>query len=122
MSLLVNIRQLASKSLCLQGEMACADLDWDTRDELIQVTQPLQYDLQVQKLGQGILVQGCLRQLLDCQCARCLKTYVHEVKNAHWNCLLELEGEEKVAIINDCVDLTPPMREDILLAFPQHPL
>ena len=35
---------------------------------------------------------------------------------------LPLEGEEEVPVINDCVDLTPYMREDILLAFPQHPL
>ena len=39
-----------------------------------------------------------------------------------WACHLALEGEEKVAVINDCVDLTPYIREDILLAFPQHPL
>ncbi len=35
---------------------------------------------------------------------------------------MELEGEEKAAIINDCVDLTPYIRDDIFLAFPQHPL
>ena len=39
-----------------------------------------------------------------------------------WACHLALEGEEKVAVINDCVDLTPYIREDILLAFPQQPL
>ncbi len=33
-----------------------------------------------------------------------------------------LEGEEAVSIKNDCVDLTPWVREDILLEFPQHPL
>ena len=40
----------------------------------------------------------------------------------HWTALLPLEGEEKVPIDNDCVDLTPYLREDILLEFPQHPL
>jgi uncharacterized metal-binding protein YceD (DUF177 family) len=33
-----------------------------------------------------------------------------------------LEGEDKVSVENDCVDLTPFIREDILLDFPQHPL
>jgi uncharacterized protein len=33
-----------------------------------------------------------------------------------------LHGEERVAVVNDCVDLTPYVREDILLEFPQHPL
>ena len=32
------------------------------------------------------------------------------------------EGEDRVAVDNDCVDLTPYLREDILLEFPQHPL
>jgi uncharacterized metal-binding protein YceD (DUF177 family) len=35
---------------------------------------------------------------------------------------LPLEGEDKVPVDNDCVDLTPFVREDILLEFPQHPL
>ena len=39
-----------------------------------------------------------------------------------WIADLPLVGEEKVAVDNDCVDLTPYLREDILLAFPQHPL
>jgi len=33
-----------------------------------------------------------------------------------------LEGEEMVVVTNGCVDLTPYIREDIVLAFPQHPL
>jgi uncharacterized protein len=32
------------------------------------------------------------------------------------------EGEQAAPIVNDCVDLTPYLREDILLEFPQHPL
>jgi uncharacterized metal-binding protein YceD (DUF177 family) len=43
-----------------------------------------------------------------------------ELRN--WACLLALEGEEKVSVNHDCIDLTPSVREDILLGFPQHPL
>jgi uncharacterized metal-binding protein YceD (DUF177 family) len=35
---------------------------------------------------------------------------------------LPLEGPEKAAMKDDLVDLTPYLREDILLEFPQHPL
>ena len=35
---------------------------------------------------------------------------------------MPLSGEDKVEVVNDSVDLTPHIREDILLAFPQHPL
>ena len=33
-----------------------------------------------------------------------------------------MEDGEMVPIKNDCVDLTPLVREDILLGFPPHPL
>ena len=39
-----------------------------------------------------------------------------------WTQYLPLEGEDAVPIKNDCVDLTPLVREDILLEFPRHPL
>jgi uncharacterized metal-binding protein YceD (DUF177 family) len=33
-----------------------------------------------------------------------------------------LDGDDKALVVNDCVDLTPYLRDDIFLAFPQHPL
>ena len=36
--------------------------------------------------------------------------------------MLAVDGEEKVIINNDLIDLTPYIREDILLGFPQRPL
>jgi uncharacterized metal-binding protein YceD (DUF177 family) len=36
--------------------------------------------------------------------------------------MLELDGPDPVKVQNDVVDLTPYVREDIFLAFPQHPL
>jgi uncharacterized metal-binding protein YceD (DUF177 family) len=39
-----------------------------------------------------------------------------------WACHLPLEGEDKITADNDSVDLTPYIREDMLLEFPQHPL
>jgi uncharacterized protein len=59
---------------------------------------------------------------LDCECGRCLKKFKSEIKLTGWAVHLPLEGEEKVSVENDCVDLTPFVREDILLNFPQHPL
>jgi uncharacterized metal-binding protein YceD (DUF177 family) len=59
---------------------------------------------------------------LLCLCVRCLKPFEFPLKLDKWTQLLPLAGEEKVSVVNDCVDLTPFMREDILLEFPQHPL
>ncbi len=73
-------------------------------------------------LHDAILVTGSLALPLECECARCLKKFKTELKLAGWAAHLPLEGEDKVAVENDCVDLTPFVREDILLDFPQHPL
>ncbi|HVM50914.1 MAG TPA: YceD family protein [Candidatus Acidoferrum sp.] len=122
MPLLVNLRHLQAHDAHLKGELSVEDLDIDSRDEVIQVTQPLRYDLEVQKVEGGLLVQGKLHLLLDCQCVRCLKAFQQALDLKPWTILVPLEGEEKAPVVSDCVDLTPFVREDILLEFPRHPL
>lgn len=122
MSLPVNLRHLADRNLVLRGELPATELDFDARDEMIRVERPLQYDLEVQKLDRSLLLRGCLRLTLDCQCVRCLKAFSHQLGLEDWTCHIALAGEERAPVVNDCVDLTPYLREDILLQFPQHPL
>jgi uncharacterized metal-binding protein YceD (DUF177 family) len=111
MSLTVNLRHLENRNLVLRGELPLADLAFDLRDDLIRATQPLHYDLEIELLDDSLLVQGLLRLKLECQCVRCLKDFEFELALDPW-----------MSIKNDCVDLTPLVREDILLGFPQHPL
>jgi uncharacterized protein len=122
MLLVVNLRHLAKHNLVLQGELPARELDIDTHDEVIRVTQPLRYDAEVQKLAKSLLLRGELRLALDCQCVRCLKPFQHPLAIEDWTCDVPLDGEEAARVVNDCVDLTPYVREDILLALPQHPL
>ncbi len=122
MALLVNLRLLEAHNLHLTGELSLAELDLDTGDEMIRPGHALTYDLEVQKLEEGLLVQGRLELDLACQCVRCLKAFDQHLELATWACHLPFEGEEAVRVVNDCVDLTPYLRDDILLEFPQHPL
>ena len=122
MPLLFNLRHLEEDSLDLKGELSAADLELDTLDELVHLPSPLLYDLEVQKLDTAILARGRLELNLECECVRCLKPFRLPLKLDNWACHLPLEGEDKVSVVNDSVDLTPYLREDIVLAFPQHPL
>ncbi|HYV26982.1 MAG TPA: YceD family protein [Candidatus Eisenbacteria bacterium] len=122
MSLLVNLRHLEKKNLLLTGELPVELLELEGVDELIHVQLPLKYDLEIQKFEKSILAQGSLELSLQCECVRCLKPVPWRLDLSDWACHLPFEGEEKVTIANDCVDLTPYIREDILLSFPQHPL
>ncbi len=122
MPLFINLRHLEEDGLKLQGALPAAELDLDLRDDLVRAESPLQYDLEVQKLSAEILVQGRLRLPLQCLCVRCLKPFEFPLNLERWTQLLPLTGEEQVSVVNECVDLTPFIREDILLGFPQHPL
>jgi uncharacterized protein len=118
----VNLRHLEEHDLHLQGELPVAELDLGVNDELVHAVQPLRYDLTVELLHDAVLATGSLALPLTCECARCLKPFKTELKLTGWAAHLPLEGEDKVSVENDCVDLTPFVREDILLDFPQHPL
>lgn len=117
-----NICHLERKNLRLQGELPAEELDAGDIDELISVRQPLQYDLEIERLSDSILVQGEVSLVIDCECARCLKPFRHTISFPDWSADLPLEGEEKVVVENDSVDLTPLLREDTVLAFPRRPL
>src|SRR3954471_2498626 len=93
MPLLVNIRHLEKDAVRLQGELPVAELDLEGVDELIHPTQPLTYDIEVQKLDKGILAQGSLELVLDCECVRCLNPFQYRLELPDWACHLALEGE-----------------------------
>ena len=122
MSLRVNLRHLAREEIELQGELPAAELDLEIHDEMVKVNDPLEYDLVVQSLDDSVLARGALTLPLDCECVRCLKSFKYRLELPDWTCHLPLKGEEAVRVTDDSVDLTPPIREDILLALPAHPV
>jgi uncharacterized protein len=122
MSLLVNLRQLEKGSKRLQGDIPAESLEVDSLDELIHTDGPLRYDIEVQKMERSILARGGISLKLRCECARCLQPFSHKMEIADWTCHAPLEGDERASVTSDCVDLTPYIREDIVLGLPQHPL
>jgi uncharacterized protein len=125
MPLTINLRHLENRNLVLCGELPLTELDFALRDDMIRATQSLHYDLEIELRDDALLVQGLLQLTLECQCVRCLRNFEFDLELDPWTLhlpLKPLEGEDAVSIKNDCVDLTPLMREDILLGFPQHPL
>ncbi len=122
MPLKVNLRHLEAHNVRLKGELPLEELDLGADDELIHAAAPLHYTIDVQRMEHSLLLRGHLRLPLKCECVRCLKEFDCDLDLPEWTRLLPLEGEENTSVTNDCVDLTPYVREDILLEFPQHPL
>ena len=122
MPLTFNLRHVESKDLHLEGELPSEELDLDLKDEVIRTVGPLRYDLEVQNIEGQILVQGILELPMEFDCVRCLKKLERPLVLEDWTCHLPLVGEDAAPVSNDLVNLTPYIREDILLALPQHPL
>ncbi len=122
MPLTFNVRQAEKDALTLEGEIPAEDLDWGNTDDCIQTLQPIRYHIEVQLLNGAYVAQGTVGTVLDCTCVRCLKKFQEPIEIEGWACHVVTEGEDAVKVVNDCIDLTPFLREDILLAFPQHPL
>jgi uncharacterized protein len=120
--LAVNLRHLVKRDLRLSGEISAQELELEGLDDLVRVLGPVQYELQVEKMERSLLVRGRLTARLECQCVRCLKTFPYTIDLPGFAVDLPLEGEDAVAQEGDFVDLTPSLREDMVLAFPQHPL
>jgi len=122
MPVIVNLRQLEGRELHLEGEIPAEELDVAGMDDLIEPASGLRYSLDIGRHERGLLLQGRLDMSLQCECARCLTPFRRELSLPDWCCLLTWEGEDAVVVRNDCVDLTPQLREDMVLALPQRPL
>lgn len=121
MPLLIDLRRLSDDSILIEGELSPAELDIVQDDECVALKEPLHYRLSVQKQDDNILVMGELSFVLDCECVRCLRPFKMPIKTEYAD-FLPLEGEDAVLVKDDCIDLTFRLREDTLLAYPQHPL
>jgi uncharacterized metal-binding protein YceD (DUF177 family) len=71
----------------------------------------IDYDLQAARLGEECLVTGHLMAKLTVICARCAEPLPYQIQVPDFQHTLEIKNEEPI-------DLTPMIREDIILCFP----
>ena len=108
----VHLKQIPIQGLHLEGEEECPIQDLES--EGIRCAGRLYYDVDVGVAGGGLWSNGSLSQPVELRCVSCLKKFLHEVRVPAFAVHTELHGPE-------IVDLTPFMREDILLNLPAHP-
>jgi uncharacterized protein len=118
----VNLRLLSEEPAHLEGELPAQEYGTELRDELMKFEEPLQYELDVERQPDGLLVTGSMETTVSCECARCLKPFRLPIADPDYTALVPLSGEDAVPIDGDFADLTPLLREDIYLALPANPL
>ena len=122
MPLEINIKHLENGEKNYQGEIPLEELNLDTQDELIRPCSGLKYDFSAEIHEKNVLFRGAIRLSFRFECARCLTPFEKETDIAHWSQLIAFAGDDAAPLDNDCLDLTPVLREDMLLSLPQHPL
>jgi uncharacterized metal-binding protein YceD (DUF177 family) len=108
----IHLKQIPVEGLHLEGTDPSKMLDLQERS--VQPVSDVQYSLDVGLSDGGLFATGQVGVDLDLQCVGCLEHFRYPLRVPDFACQIELTGSETV-------DLTEPVREDILLALPPHP-
>lgn len=100
----------------LRGETDPSALDLGPVDGLFEPKGGMRYDLRVERLGNELLVRGRVAQSLTCVCSRCAEPFESEAVDGAYTAIYPVEAG------TEYVDLTPEMREAIILALPGYPV
>lgn len=109
----VHLRQIPADGLHLEGDETTDILDLPPGEE-IQTLGPVHYALDIGLSEGGLFATGSLGADVELHCVRCLEPFAYPVRLNDVALQMELTTGETV-------DLTPHLREDILLALPAYP-
>src|SRR5437660_4455734 len=103
---------MTAQGLHLEGKEDCPIQELES--EVFFFKQKTAYEIDLGVAGGALWANGSLSQLVELRCVSCLGKFVHEIRVPAFAVHMELPGPETI-------NLTPFMREDILLNLPAHP-
>jgi uncharacterized metal-binding protein YceD (DUF177 family) len=107
-----HLKQIPAQDRQWEGVEACPIHDVEA--EGIRCAGQLHYSIDVGIAGGALWARGSLLQPVELRCVSCLEKFVYEIRVPGFAVHTELPGPETV-------DLTPFIREDLLLNLPAHP-
>jgi uncharacterized metal-binding protein YceD (DUF177 family) len=108
----IHLKQIPAEGLHLEDEENCPIPELE--NEEIRCAGPLHYNIDIGVSGGALWANGSLKQPVELRCVSCLEKFAYTIQVPAFALHTELHGPETV-------DLTPFMREDILLNLPAHP-
>jgi uncharacterized metal-binding protein YceD (DUF177 family) len=108
----IHLNQIPPEGLHLTGEEECVLGDLSAQE--IRCVGPMRYSLDLGISDGALWANGTIAQTVELECVACLEKFEHEIKVPAFALHTELRGPETV-------DITPFMREDILLNLLPYP-
>jgi uncharacterized metal-binding protein YceD (DUF177 family) len=108
----VHLKQIPAAGLHLEGEEECPIAELDT--EGIRSAGPLHYNIDIGVSSGALWANGSISQPVELRCVSCLEKFAHKIEVPAFAVHTDLRGPETL-------DLTPFIREDLLLNLPAHP-
>jgi uncharacterized metal-binding protein YceD (DUF177 family) len=108
----IHLKQIPNEGLRLEGDEDCPIPELEV--EGIHSLGPLSYNIDIGISGGTLWASGSLQQPVELSCVACLEKFAYQIRVPAFALTTELHGPETV-------DLTPFMREDLLLNLPAHP-
>ena len=108
----VHLNQVPEEGLHLEGEEPADYLD--PIGQHFRALGPVKYNLDVGVSDAGLFATGSVAVECEVECVTCAEKFVYPLAIESFAMQTDLEGSETV-------DLTPYLREDILLALPPYP-
>ena len=109
----INVKRIPPEGETLSGTDPASVMDLNETD--VHFEHEIEYELLAQIQGNALLVTGRLSTPATLRCSRCLRVFDLPLRVDQFVFHQELHGE-------DFVDLTPHIREDIILELPQRAL
>ena len=109
----IHQRQISDDGLHIEGEESAVVLDLP-KNEGLRALGPMRYSLEVGMSNDGIWATGELGIDVELTCVRCLEAFPYPVE-------VDEVAVEMERPATETVDLTPVLRDDILLALPAYP-
>lgn len=113
--ILIEVADIPFEGKVVAGEMSSAVLDIDD-EEFFKIGERFCYKLRIQVVSGEMIVSGTLEMNVSFRCSRCAEFFPAKVVEPEFNTVREITEN------NESVDLTPDVREAILLAFSAYPV
>ncbi len=113
--LTIDLNSLPEEGKTFSGELDTSIFDDAARSSADEprASEPLFYDLYIQRFDQELLIRGSISVLMEFTCVRCLSKYLKTIQIEE--CALSHE------ITNSQLNLADELREELVILFPDYP-